>query len=146
MPRFIELMPIAAGAALGAQALVTVPEMRLRLAPLLGAAQAERDADRGPARYVASRTDPSLRIGFIGGTSDTFCNGCDRLRVASDGTLRPCLATRDGVDVRRIAEMGNVDGVAAAVARAWQHKPDGSQWRGCTEPSAAHISMREIGG
>ena len=33
------------------------------------------------------------RAGFITGTTDTFCEGCDRLRVASDGTLRPCLAT-----------------------------------------------------
>ncbi|RYE79269.1 MAG: hypothetical protein EOO74_03975, partial [Myxococcales bacterium] len=38
------------------------------------------------------------RVGFISGTSDTYCGDCDRLRVASDGVLRPCLATNDGVE------------------------------------------------
>ena len=72
-------------------------EMRASLASLVEDGEPAREADRGPARYVRAKDDPGKRVGFISGTSDTYCKGCDRLRVASDGTLRPCLATEDGV-------------------------------------------------
>jgi hypothetical protein len=32
------------------------------------------------------------------------------------------------------------------VAEAWLQKPDGETFKGCTEPSAADVSMRGIGG
>jgi cyclic pyranopterin phosphate synthase len=36
--------------------------------------------------------------------------------------------------------------VAEAVADAWTMKPDGEVFKGCTEDSAAGVSMRGIGG
>jgi cyclic pyranopterin phosphate synthase len=85
-------------------------------------------------------------VGFISGASDTYCSGCDRLRVASDGLLRPCLATEDGVAAGAEARAGQPDAVASAVARAWERKPDGEIFKGCTEESAARVSIRAIGG
>jgi cyclic pyranopterin phosphate synthase len=85
-------------------------------------------------------------VGFISGTTDTFCKGCDRLRVASDGTLRPCLATDDGLAAAAPARAGDASGVTAAVHEAWKHKPDGEAWKGCTESTAQHLSIRAIGG
>jgi GTP 3',8-cyclase len=120
--------------------------MRLRLAHLLAGASAEKDPDRGPARYVSAQGNPSLRVGFISGTSDTFCLGCDRLRVSSDGVLRPCLATNDGVAAAGPARTGDAETVARRVGAAWSMKPDGETWRGCTESSAAKVSIRAIGG
>jgi len=120
--------------------------MRARLAHLLTAGTAEREVDRGPARYLFSRRDPTKKVGFITGTSDTYCKGCDRLRVASDGMLRPCLATNDGLSAAHFARQGNAGAVAAAVADAWQKKPDGEVFKGCTETSAANVSIRSIGG
>lgn len=146
VPRFIEVMPIAEGAKVVGEKLVTAAEMRLRLAHLLVADVAVADPDRGPAKYVRARHDPALRVGFITGTSDTFCASCDRLRVASDGTLRPCLATDVGVDASAEARAGNVEAVADAIADAWRLKPDGTVWKGCTEETAAQVSMRAIGG
>jgi cyclic pyranopterin phosphate synthase len=32
------------------------------------------------------------------------------------------------------------------IQRAWQLKPDGTVWKGCTEETAASVSMRAIGG
>jgi cyclic pyranopterin phosphate synthase len=104
------------------------------------------EADRGPAKYLVARHDPTMKVGFITGTSDTYCKGCDRLRVASDGTLRPCLATNDGVSAAGAARAGDAGAVADAVASAWTMKPDGDVWKGCTEHEAASVSMRGIGG
>lgn len=146
VPRFLEVMPIAEGARIVAEHLVTVAEMRARLAEHLAPDEARVDPGLGPAKYVAARHDPSLRAGFISGTSDTYCDTCDRLRVSSQGTLRPCLATDDGVDASAEAEAGDPGGIARRISEAWTLKPDGEVWKGCTEETAAHVSMRAIGG
>ncbi|MBK6693344.1 MAG: hypothetical protein IPG50_14220 [Myxococcales bacterium] len=144
-PRFLEIMQIGEGAKLKDR-VVTAAEMKSKLAHLLIAEDGRVDPDRGPAKYVSARHDATLRVGFISGTSDTYCQGCDRLRVASDGVLRPCLATNDGVAAGEIAKGGDEGAIAEAVTRAWAEKPDGDVWKGCTEPSAAKVSMRGIGG
>lgn len=146
VPRFLEVMPIAEGAKLWREHLVPVAEMRARLAALLAEGELAPEPDRGPARYLAARHDPARRVGFISGTSDTYCASCDRLRVSSTGVLRPCLATDDGVDARDAAERGDAARVPELLAEAWSQKPDGRTFRGCTEPSAAKVSMRAIGG
>jgi cyclic pyranopterin phosphate synthase len=145
VPRFLEVMAIGEGAKLQDR-VVPWTEMRASLAPLLSEDAPEREADRGPARYVRAKHDPAKRVGFISGASDTYCKGCDRLRVSSDGTLRPCLATEDGVAGEAAARSGDPDAVVSAVARAWAMKPDGEVFKGCTEESAAGVSMRAIGG
>jgi cyclic pyranopterin phosphate synthase len=145
-PRFIELMPIAEGANIVASHFVPASEMRERLASLIEPEEARVDADRGPAKYVHARSDRRFRVGFITGTSDTFCNACDRLRVAADGVLRPCLATDAGVSAKSVAEAGDPALIAEAIRSAWQLKPDGTVWKGCTEETAAKVSMRAIGG
>jgi cyclic pyranopterin phosphate synthase len=146
VPRFIEVMRVGEGARLSPDRVVSAAEMRERLAHLLGEGPWERDPGRGPARYITARRDPRLRVGFITGTTDTYCDSCDRLRLASDGVLRPCLATNDGVAAEALARAGDQDGLARAIREAWALKPDGRTWKGCTETSAADVSMRAIGG
>lgn len=145
VPRFLEIMHIGEGAKLKDR-IVHANEMRAGLAHLLDSGDALAETNRGPARYLFARHDPSKKVGFITGTSDTYCKGCDRLRVAADGTLRPCLATNDGLAAGQLARRGNDGGVALAVHEAWKLKPDGDVWKGCTEPDAASVSMRGIGG
>jgi cyclic pyranopterin phosphate synthase len=146
VPRFIEVMRVGEGANLPPHALVGHAEMRARLAHLLVDDAGRRDPERGPAKYVHARNDARLRVGFITGSTDTYCDTCDRLRVASDGTLRPCLATNDGVNAMHLAEQGDVPGLVRAIGEAWSLKPDGRTWKGCTEDTAADVSMRAIGG
>ena len=66
--------------------------------------------------------------------------------MTSDGTLRPCLAKNDGVSASHEARAHDAAGVAAAVKEAWTLKPDGEKFKGCTEDSAAKVSIRAIGG
>jgi cyclic pyranopterin phosphate synthase len=146
IPRFIEVMPIGEGARVVADHLLSAREVLARLAPWLEAGTPTQDPKRGPAKYLRSRLDPRMRVGVISGTTDTFCENCDRLRVSSNGTLRPCLASEQGVSAAELAQVGAATGVAQAVAEAWKLKPDGHTFRGCTEPSAQDVSMRAIGG
>jgi cyclic pyranopterin phosphate synthase len=146
VPRFIEVMPIAEGARIVGERLVPAAEILERLAPLLVAERPLVDPERGPAKYVRSRHDPALRVGVISGTTDTYCAGCDRLRVSATGMLRPCLATDRGVSAAAEARAGSPEAIARAVGEAWLLKPDGETWRGCTEDTAKDVSMRAIGG
>jgi len=146
VPRFLEVMQIGEGAKLK-ERVVPASEMRARLAHLVhDQSEAVAEADRGPAKYLFARHDPTKKVGFITGTTDTYCKGCDRLRVAADGTLRPCLATNEGLPAGHIARGGDASEIASAVHDAWRLKPDGEVWKGCTEPDAASVSMRGIGG
>jgi cyclic pyranopterin phosphate synthase len=147
-PRFLEVMGIGEGSKLFRSQGVGYAQMRALLEPLLEPQVATRDAQRGPARYVYGRrgsANAHNRVGFITGTTDTYCAGCDRLRVSSDGVLRACLARNEGVDVSDAARVGAHEGVSAGLKTAWEQKPDAS-WKGCTELSAAEVSMRGIGG
>jgi cyclic pyranopterin phosphate synthase len=144
-PRLLEVMAIGEGHKM-MDKVVTVAEMRQRLAHVTEPAVALQEPERGPARYVRAKHDPGLRVGFISGTSDTYCAGCDRLRVSSDGILRPCLATNDGVAASVAARSGDRQTIVNRVAEAWSMKPDGETWRGCTEETAANVSIRAIGG
>jgi GTP 3',8-cyclase len=145
-PRFLEIMAIGEGHKLLSK-LVMVAEMRRTLVSLIEDADAMPELDRGPARYLPAK-DPwgPRRVGFISGTSDTFCAGCDRLRVSSEGVLRPCLSTNDGVSAADAARASDPVTIADKVRSAWSLKPDGETWRGCTEPTARSVSIRAIGG
>ena len=142
IPRFLEVMAIGEGARLGDQ-LVSSSEVQERLAPLLDSEEAQRETDRGPARYRRARHDATLLVGFISGATQTYCEGCDRIRVASNGELRPCLATSDAVP---LANGGEPEEITRAIDQAWSMKPDGHTFRGCTERSARDVSIRAIGG
>ena len=102
-------MPIAEGAKLVPDKLVPAATMRERLSHLLSPDEAVRDPERGPAKYVSS-ADGRHRVGFITGTTDTYCEGCDRLRVSAAGVLRPCLASDAGVAVENLVGRRDASG------------------------------------
>ena len=65
-------------------------------------------AGRGPAslyRYKKS----GLITGFITPMSNHFCGSCNRLRVTSDGKLKPCLLSADEIDLRVQLRNGSSD-------------------------------------
>ncbi len=144
-PRFIEVMGVGEGGNLWREALVPRAEMIARLAGLLRVGEGERDDDRGPAKYLRAADGSGRKVGFITGSTDTYCAGCDRLRVTSEGKMRPCLATDDGVGITEAGKTGEPGAVAATLREAWSMKPDAS-WKGCTEVTARAVSMLATGG
>ena len=49
------------------------------------------------------------RIGFIASVSESFCHGCDRMRIMADGTVRPCLFSDDEWCIRSLLRSGASD-------------------------------------
>jgi len=117
--RFIEMMPIGYGAAMPC---ISGPELRARfarrwpeLAPLSTAQ--EHALGDGPAVYY---TVPGWQgsIGFIAAVHGKFCASCNRVRLTSQGFLRPCLASESGTDLRALLRSGADD---AALLQAIQN-------------------------
>ncbi len=109
-PRFIELMPLGEGAKLGSRAVVTVKEIKERLAGLIDVeAASEARLDRGPASYVPAAEKPAHRVGFIGAVTENFCHRCNRVRITARGEIRACLASPDGLSLRDALREGLTD-------------------------------------
>ncbi len=62
----------------------------------------------GPAVYARIQGAAGT-IGFISGRSSMFCHRCSRLRLTSDGRLRPCLHVEQAYDVRKLLRDGATD-------------------------------------
>lgn len=58
----------------------------------------ERTLGGGPARYWTSR-DQSFTLGLITPLSQHFCAQCNRVRLAVDGTLYPCLGQEQRLEL-----------------------------------------------
>jgi len=53
----------------------------------------------GPAKYYQIKGGQGT-IGFITALSQHFCKTCNRIRLTSEGKLRPCLFSNTEVDSR----------------------------------------------
>lgn len=96
--RFIELMPVGSGSFWSREKCVPVDEMIRRvsaMAPLLPV----DSSDSGPARNFRFAGGRGL-LGFISPISHRFCASCNRLRLTSNGKIRPCLFSGVEVDLR----------------------------------------------
>ncbi len=89
--RFIEFMPIGGTSPWSEKHYWSAEDIREALehyTPLVP--QPVLETTRGPARMFTLPGGLG-RIGIISAMSDHFCEDCNRLRVTSDGKLRPCL-------------------------------------------------------
>jgi cyclic pyranopterin phosphate synthase len=62
----------------------------------------------GPAVYYRMEGTAEA-VGFISGRSEVFCQACSRLRLSSDGRLKPCLHADQCYDVRKLLRTGASD-------------------------------------
>ena len=77
----------------------------------------------GPARYLVS-PDRRFQIGFITAISQHFCDTCNRIRLAANGTLHLCLGRDKAVDFRQLMRSGRSDAeILAALQAGLAHKP-----------------------
>ena len=141
--RFIEMMPIGYGAAMPC---ISGPELRQRFArrwpelqPLTEAAFGD-----GPAVYY---TVPGWQgsIGFIAAVHGKFCASCNRVRLTSQGFLRPCLASEAGCDLRALLRSGASDAaLLQAIRETIWAKPREHHFEDSSMPATR--GMYRIGG
>lgn len=55
----------------------------------------------GPALYFKIKNSAGA-IGFISGRSTVFCESCNRLRLTSDGRIKPCLYSPQEYNIRQL--------------------------------------------
>lgn len=122
--RFIELMPFGAGEPVPTSAVKRLLEAQgVRLEP---------DGTRGwgPAYHMRGTSEVGGRpvsglVGFIGAMTESFCDGCNRVRVGADGSLRACLGGRDQVPLAPLLAAGATDDeIAARISAALLAKRD----------------------
>ena len=120
--RFIELMPFAGDGA-GASQFVPVSDMRKRL-DLLGPLEpCLPSIGNGPAKYFRFPQAKGT-IGFITPVSEHFCFSCNRLRLTSDGKLRPCLLSDYEIDLKQPLRSGvSPAGLKQLIKEAVVNKP-----------------------
>jgi cyclic pyranopterin phosphate synthase len=145
--RFIELMPIGRAGALSP---VNGTELRAMLERRFGALRPVREKPgKGPARYYAVPGFSGL-IGMINAVTEGFCESCNRLRLSSEGLLKPCLSSDISLDLRSLLLSGESDsGIAGAVLELVKRKPAAHSFSGIygNEPeSHSGKAMFRIGG
>lgn len=83
---------------------VSVREMKTHLT-VLGRLEPASIPGDGPAKYFRLPRANGT-IGFITPVSRHFCSGCNRLRLTSDGQLRPCLLNNNELNIRETIRNG----------------------------------------
>jgi GTP 3',8-cyclase len=114
--RFIEFMPVR-----GEDLFVSLEPF---IASVGGSGELEPAAveSGGPARSFRYR-DGVGTVGFIMPRTKPFCAACNRLRLTADGTLLPCLFSREGIPLRDALRSGG--DIAALIRKAVEAKPEG---------------------
>lgn len=115
--RFIELMPLG-GAGHDARR-VTGAEIRTAhpaLVPVEKRYESQPSSDYQMPGYVG-------RVGFIDAVSHRFCDRCNRIRVMSDGMLRPCLGQNAEVSLLEALSRPDDEMLTACIRRAIYEKP-----------------------
>ena len=104
-----------------------------------------RDTHRsgGPARYW--RVDGTgTRLGLISPLTANFCDGCNRVRLTTEGRLYMCLGHDDQVDLKTAFREGGLAAVDDAIDTALALKPAAHDFRierGAAPAVARHMSV-----
>jgi cyclic pyranopterin phosphate synthase len=142
--RFIEEMPLGSIAEFQLRTIVTADEMKARIEDALGALEPLVWDGHNPSRPYRLRGGQGT-LGFISSVSAPFCEGCDRMRLTSDGKLHLCLLRDDEVDLLTPIRSGATDeALRALIARGVNQKPWGHGLAQQIHPQARIMS--QIGG
>ena len=143
--RFIEMMPIGNGKNFNGK---MSEEIYKLLHNEFGDYEIyKKRVGNGPAEYIRFHNFDG-RIGFISALSHKFCYKCNRIRLTSEGFLKPCLQYGNGTDVREMLRNGADDSLIEEKMReAVFFKPDGHEFgRSGKGEEIETKKMSQIGG
>ena len=141
--RFIEYMHLNNASASSYQEhFMAGADIRRRIEDAFGTLEPVETDPSAPARLFRVPGWPGA-IGFIHPVSEPFCSSCSRMRVTSDGMLRPCLLTDRELELR--TALAAPDPLTAVIERFLEaaHRKVAS---GITVPVERHRTMVAIGG
>lgn len=100
--RFIELMPFSEN---GREKKVVTGAELLQRFPFLVPFKSEKagDFEQSVAKYYTADGFKG-RIGLITPVSNNFCGKCNRIRLLSNGKVRPCLGNNDEIDLMDVID------------------------------------------
>ena len=99
----------------------------------------------GPAVYYRRPGIPG-GIGLISAIHQVFCAKCNRIRLTSQGQIKPCLSYDDGLDLRPFLKQQNDAALEAALKEAILNKPAKHCFTTRRFGSEEHRLMSHIGG
>ncbi len=141
--RFIETMPIGDTGRNASQYYLSLQTIRETLAKRYDLIPTVM-AGGGPARYFQVKGS-KLRIGFITPISQHFCETCNRVRLAADGTLYLCLGQEHCIALRPLLRDGiNDQALEAVLLHALTLKPERHEFR--ENPGQIVRFMAKLGG
>ncbi|MBR4410191.1 MAG: GTP 3',8-cyclase MoaA [Firmicutes bacterium] len=120
--RFIELMPVGMAHRFSGYSQDWIMK---RLQKEYGPAEADPSyrGGNGPADYYRLEGFCG-RVGFISAMSHMFCAECNRVRLTSEGLLKPCLQYAGGTDLRQLLRDGADNEILRdAIREAIYNKP-----------------------
>ena len=137
--RFIELMPIGEASNWAKERFISNEEIKERIGHML---PLEGDAS-SPAKYFRLPKGKG-RVGFINPISSHFCGSCNRIRLTSDGKLKPCLHSNEEVDILEVVR-NNPAELKDVLEKAILLKPE-KHYLYTNQHEIGHRNMSEIGG
>ena len=143
--RFIEMMPIGFGTQFTGMNSDEIISLLRQTYP--GIKKEEQIRGNGPARYLKI-PGFSGAVGFIDAVHCKFCRQCNRIRLTSQGFLKPCLYYSRGIPLREKLRSGISRGdLSQLIRQTVLDKPEGHRFsERDTDGEADSRKMSQIGG
>lgn len=140
--RFIEIMPIGEGIKYYDNGgLITSEELIERFPELKE--MPSSNMLLGSTAKLYKKANAKGDVGFISPMSCKFCSSCNRIRLTSVGTIKPCLHSESEVDLRKY--LHSEVGLLTALKQSIYEKPQ-RHFMEKDKHSSTHKKMYEIGG
>lgn len=114
--RFIELMPIGEGIRYYKKMFMSCSEILETFPELI------------PIKFEKASTAELYRVengvgkvGFIRPLSCKFCSNCNKIRITSEGKIKPCLHSKEEIDIRK--NLGDNVSIESCIKEAILNKP-----------------------
>ncbi|HPO50278.1 MAG TPA: GTP 3',8-cyclase MoaA [Spirochaetota bacterium] len=135
--RFIELMPLGETSLWSKKRFISADRVLERFN---GICTPENNDENSAAKYYRLEGF-SGKIGIINPVSQGFCKRCDKIRLTSDGLIKPCL--HSDVEINVIEPLRNKKDILEILTKTIKEKPEKHM---ISEGKVAERGMSKIGG
>ncbi|MBX7157348.1 MAG: GTP 3',8-cyclase MoaA [Verrucomicrobiae bacterium] len=142
--RFIELMPVSLTEMLSEKNFFPAHEALKKITEKDNVIPLNETFGIGPAKYYRLEKIGAI-VGFISSITNLhFCENCNKIRLTSDGKIRPCLGNHGEYDLKPLLRNGGRDkDILEMIGLALHQKPPEHLFRNNYQPNRI---MTAIGG